>query len=392
MNDPKLIDKAKQYVMNTYSRIPICIASGDGSYVTDTDGKRYLDMVAGIAVNNLGYGHPAVLQAIQEQAAQLIHISNFYWNIPQVMLSEKLCVASGLDKAFYCNSGAEANEAAIKLARKWGGEGRKHIITLEQSFHGRTMGALTATGQPKYQQAFTPLPEGFSYVPANDTAALQAAIRPDTCAIFVEIIQGEGGVNPLTEAYLNDIQSLCQEHNLLFMLDEVQTGIGRTGRYFAFQEYDLKPDVITLAKAVASGVPMGVMLAQDRAADAFVPGDHASTFGGNPLAAQVACAVADVIFAEDFAQAVRDKGDYMKAGIQVLADKYPGTIEDIRGRGLMIGVQYSTPIQPIVDKCRALGMLVCGAGANVLRFVPPLTISTSELDEALAILEKAMQA
>lgn len=381
-----IIKRGTEHVMHTYNRTPVCFVSGEGSRLTDSDGKSYLDLVAGIAVNNLGYRHPAVLAAIREQADQLIHISNLYWNLPQIELAEKLCQVSELDKAFFCNSGAEANESAIKLARKWGGD-RTHIITLEKSFHGRTIGALTATGQPQYHQGFAPLPGGFSYVPANDLAAMEAAIQPQTCAVLLEVVQGEGGVVPLTEAYLKGVQELCRTHDLLFMIDEVQTGFGRTGHAFAFQAMALQPDVVTLAKALASGLPMGAMLTGGRASEAFVPGDHASTFGGNPLSAHVACAVAEIIFTPAFLTEVEEKGAYFRTGLMTLQEKYRETIKEIRGKGLMIGIDFAHPVAPVVQACLENGLVVGTAGANVLRFVPPLVITREEIDEALTILE-----
>lgn len=386
-----IINRGSEHVMHTYTRTPVCFVSGEGSRLTDSDGNTYLDMVAGIAVNNLGYRHPAVLSAIQEQADKLIHISNLYWNEPQIALASKLCGLSGLDKAFFCNSGAEANESAIKLARKWG-SGRNHIITLERSFHGRTMGALTATGQPKYHQGFAPLPGGFSYVPANDLEAMKAAVQENTCAVLIEVVQGEGGVVPMTEDYLKGVQALCEEKNLLFMIDEVQTGFGRTGVAFAFQEYGLKPDVITLAKAIASGLPMGAMLAKDHAAQAFVPGDHASTFGGNPLSAHVGCTVADTICNEAFLKDVQEKGSYFRSQLDALKDRHPDAIVDVRGKGLMIGLECSNAVGPWVQTALAKGLVVGTAGAEVLRFVPPLIITKDEIDEAVAILEEVIQA
>ncbi|MDO4281866.1 MAG: acetylornithine/succinylornithine family transaminase, partial [Peptococcaceae bacterium] len=315
----KMIEKGKQYVMGTYKQAPIVIESGDGVYVTDNTGKKYLDMVSGIAVNSLGYNHPKIIQAIKEQSEKLIHISNLYWNEPQILLAEKLCTISGLGKAFFCNSGAEANESAIKLARKYG-NGRKTIITMAHSFHGRTLGALKATGQTKYQKGFAPLPEGFKYTEANNAQMLDDMIDDDTCAIMLEVIQGEAGVIALDEAYLKHVEAVCAEKDILFIIDEVQTGMGRTGYAFAHQKYDLHPDIVTMAKAIAGGVPMGAMLAKDKVASAFAPGDHASTFGGNPLAAHVGCVVADTIFADDFLAHVRETGDYFAQQLQTLVD------------------------------------------------------------------------
>ena len=345
----------------------------------------YVARISGIAVNSLGYGHPAVVKAIQEQAEKLIHISNLYWNVPQIELAEKLCQASGLGKAFFCNSGAEANESAIKLARKYGSKtGRHTIISMIQSFHGRTMGALKATGQTKYQNGFAPLPEGFKYTEANNLEMLDAMIDDDTCAIMLEVIQGEAGIIALDEAYLKHVEQVCAEKDILFIIDEVQTGMGRTGYAFAHQKYDLHPDIVTMAKAIAGGVPMGAMLAKDSVAAAFQPGDHASTFGGNPLAAHTACAVCDVIFDKAFLASVHEKGDYFAERLAELVDGEK--VLEVRGRGLMLGLLLADSVKPgdYVAKAAEAGLLICTAGKQVLRFVPPLVITKDEIDDAIA--------
>lgn len=385
----EMIAKGKQYVMGTYSQAPVVIEFGDGVYVQDSEGKKYLDMVSGIAVNSLGYNHPAIVGAIKEQAEKLVHISNLYWNEPQIAFAEKLCKTSGLDKAFFCNSGAEANESAIKLARKYG-NGRSTIITMIQSFHGRTLGALKATGQTKYQNGFAPLPEGFKYTEANNIAMLDEMIDDDTCAIMLEVIQGEAGVINMSEEYLKHVEKVCAEKDILFIIDEVQTGMGRTGYAFAHQVYDLSPDIVTMAKAIAGGVPMGAMLAKDKVAQAFHPGDHASTFGGGPLASHVGCAVADIIFDEAFLADVRDKGAYFEAQLATLIDGQNALA--VRGRGLMLGLLMSddTDMGAIVEACRNEGMLICTAGKHVLRFVPPLVITKEEIDECISILKKVL--
>ncbi|MEE0434958.1 MAG: aspartate aminotransferase family protein [Peptococcaceae bacterium] len=389
MMENNMIEKGKHYIMGTYSQAPIVIEKGDGVFLTDNNGKQYLDMVSGIAVNSLGYNHPAVVKAIEEQAETLIHVSNLYWNIPQIELAEKLCNASGLDKAFFCNSGAEANESAIKLARKYG-KGRSTIISMVQSFHGRTLGALKATGQTKYQNGFAPLPEGFKYTEANNIDMLDAMVDDDTCAIMLEVIQGEAGIIALDEAYLKHVEAICQEKDILFIIDEVQTGMGRTGYAFAHQKYNLHPDIVTMAKALAGGVPMGAMLAKDRVAAAFAPGDHASTFGGNPLASHVACAVADIIFGADFLADVREKGAYFAERLAELVDGK--RVLEVRGRGLMLGLLLSDDIQPsdIVGAAANEGLLICTAGKQVLRFVPPLIITKEEIDQAVDCLKKVL--
>lgn len=384
-----IIEKGKEYVMGTYSQFPIVIQEGNGIYVTDSEQKKYLDMVSGIAVNNLGYKHPAIVKAIQEQAEKLIHISNLYWNEPQILLAEKLCQASNLGKAFFCNSGAEANESAIKLARKYGGN-KKTIISLHQSFHGRTLGALKATGQTKYQAGFSPLPEGFKYALAEDKDMLTTLIDDDVCAVMLEVIQGEAGVIALSEDYLKFVEKTCQENKILFIIDEVQTGMGRSGYAFAHQKFNLHPDIVTMAKAVAGGVPMGVMLAKNDVANAFVPGDHASTFGGNPLAAHCGCAVADIIFDKAFLEEVQQKGAYFKQGLSTLIDNKD--ILAVRGEGLMLGLVLNEDLVPgdIIKACMDEGLLICTAGKHVLRFVPPLIITKEEIDQVITILKKVL--
>lgn len=384
-----VIEKGKQYIMGTYKQFPIVLESGEGIYVKDIQGKSYIDMVAGIAVNSLGYKHPKVIEAIEKQSSLLMHCSNLYWNEPQILLAEKLCEKSGLDKAFFCNSGAEANEAAIKLARKYGKD-KKTIISMENSFHGRTLGALKATGQIKYHQGFDPLPEGFIYTEANNIEMLETVINEDTCAIMLEVIQGEAGVLPLNEEYLKYVDQICHERNILFVIDEVQTGVGRTGYAYAFQKYNLNPDIVTMAKAIAGGVPMGVMLAKEEVANAFVAGDHASTFGGNPLAANVANTVVDIVFEEAFLENIRKNGLYFKQELTNLINH--DTIIDVRGEGLMLGLvmRDGVNVSEIVQKCIGEGLLVCTASHNVIRFVPPLIIEREDINQVITILKKVL--
>lgn len=390
MEMDEMIELGQEYVMNTYGRLPLVFDRGLGSYIWDMADNRYLDLVSGIAVNSLGHGHPIVVEAIQKQAAILMHCSNLYWNKQQIALAKFLVEKSNLGKAFFCNSGAEANEAAIKLARKWGGKDRYHIITMEKSFHGRTLGALAATAQVKYQKDFQPLPAGFSAVPMGDLQALEGAILPETCGIMLEVIQGEGGINVPTADYLHGVQALCKKHNILLMIDEVQTGMGRTGKPFAYQHFDLQPDIIALAKAIGNGFPIGAMLAKNEVADCFVPGDHASTFGGNPLAMAAGLASSNILLAEDFLSEVEKKGAYLRQGLKNLQDKHPETIADIRGLGLMIGCELKVAAAPVVAELLENGVLINGIGEHILRFVPPLTISLAELDEAINALEKAL--
>ena len=385
--DQELINKGQEYIMGTYKQAPIVIESGDGVYVTDSMGKQYLDMVSGIAVNSLGYNHPKVVQAIQEQAAKLIHISNLYWNRPQIELAEKLCKASGLGKVFFCNSGAEANEAAIKLARKYG-NGRQTIISMVQSFHGRTIGALTATGQEKYHKGFAPLPAGFKYAEANNIEMLDTLVDDDTCAIMLEVIQGEAGIIAMSEEFLKHVEKICKEKDILFIIDEVQTGMGRTGYAFAHQKFDISPDIVTMAKAVAGGVPMGAMLAKNQVAAAFQPGDHASTFGGNPLAAHAGCVVADIIFDDAFLKEVQEKGNYFAEKLAELVDGEK--VLEVRGRGLMLGLLMAddADMSALTQAACDEGVLICTAGKQVLRFVPPLIITKDEIDKVIETLKK----
>ena len=383
----ELIAEGKQYLIPTYNPLPIVLERGEGCYVWDTNGKKYLDLVAGIAVNSLGGNHPAVVKAIQEQAAQIIHCSNLYWIKPQIKLAKLLVEKSGLDKAFFCNSGAEANEAAIKLARKWGQGEKYEIITLEKSFHGRTLGSLAATGQEKYQKAFRPLPAGFSAVPAGDLTALEQEIRPTTCAIMLEIIQGEGGINLPSPEYLQGIQELCQKYKLLLIIDEVQTGMGRTGKAFAFQHYGLKPDIISMAKALGNGVPLGAIAAKAEIADCFTPGDHGTTFGGNPLATAAGLASAEILLADDFLAQVTANGTYFQNALKDLQAQHPDKIADVRGLGLMLGCELTINAKDVSAQLLKQGVLVNTIGEHILRFVPPLIITKTEIDEFISLFK-----
>jgi len=383
-----LIALGEKYVMNTYKRLPHVLVKGSGSYVWDSEGRKFLDFVSGIAVNSLGHCPQVVTEAIKEQAEKLIHCSNLYWIEPQIKLAKLLVEKSCCDKAFFCNSGTEANEAAIKLARKWG-QGRYEIISMEKSFHGRTLGSLAATGQAKYQEAFKPLPAGFKYVPFNDLEALEAAITPETCAVMLECIQGEGGVNVPEPGYLEGVQEICRKNNLLLILDEVQTGLGRTGKAFAYQHFNLSPDIITLAKALGGGVPIGAMLAKDEVAKAFQPGDHAATFGGNPLATAAALAACSVLLDEEFIVEVAKKGEYLKGELEKLKAEFPQIIK-VKGLGLMVGCELNTDALPIVESCMQKGVLINTVGGNILRFVPALTVTKAEIDQLVSTLKEAL--
>ncbi len=383
------IAKGKKYIMNTYGRLPIVIDKGNGSWVYDLEGNKYLDFVAGIAVNSLGHNSEVVNMALKEQSEKLVHCSNLYWIEPQIDLAELLCKSSNMDKAFFCNSGAEANESAIKLARKWG-NGRYEIISAIQSFHGRTMGALAATGQEKYQKSFIPVLTGFKYAAFNDLESIEAQITEKTCAIMLEPIQGEGGVNEPSQEFFKDVKKLCEKNNLLLIIDEVQTGVGRTGKAFGFQNYDFQPDIITLAKGLGGGVPIGAMLAKEEVADIFKPGDHASTFGGNPLVTNVALKVCNIIFQEEFLNEIQEKGKYMRDQLEKLKEKFmlPGKV---KGKGLMVGMDYPGDAGVIVSKMLEKNILINAIGGKTLRFVPPLNVKYDEIDIVIKGLEEVLQ-
>ena len=388
-----LMQRAEKYIMPTYSRFPIVFTKGDGCVLEDIDGKKYLDFVAGIAVDCLGHNHPGLNKAIADQCEKIIHVSNLYWTEPQIDAAEMLVNASGLDKVFFCNSGAEANEAAIKLARLYAklykSSDATEIIAMDHSFHGRTYGALTATANPKYQKNFDPLVPGIRHVPFNDIDALKAAVSEKTAGILLEPIQGEGGIYPANPDYLKAVRALCDAENIVLIFDEVQCGMGRSGKFFAYQHYGLKPDVVAMAKGIAGGVPMGGIIACDRVAKAFTPGTHASTFGGNPLAAAASRYVLSVLTGEGFLDEVADKGAYMMDKLNGLKQAHP-CIKDVRGKGLMIGVELDVPTSDIINACIENGLLLVGAGTNTIRFVPPLIVSYETIDQAIAIFEKAL--
>lgn len=390
MNSEQWIAKADKYIMKTYGRYPIVPVRGEGSVLWDADGKRYLDFLAGVAVNNLGHCHPKIVAALQKQAAELIHCSNYYHIPQQIELAEILCSHSFADKAFFCNSGAEANEAAIKLARKYSrekyGPERYEIITAADSFHGRTMATVSATGQEKVQRFFDPLLHGFKHVPFNDAAALEAAVSPTTCAVMLEPIQGEGGVNIPSPGYLQAVREICDKHGLIMILDEVQVGMGRTGRLFAYEHFGVTPDIMTLAKALAGGSPIGTMLARDEYAAAFTPGTHGSTFGGNPLVTAAAVATVRTILEDGLLNRAEEMGEYLHGELEALQKKYPFIVE-VRGIGLMIGMNLAIPGGDIVKKGHDRGVLLNVTHDTVLRFVPPLTVTKQEVNEMIGILD-----
>ena len=390
MNSQQWIEKADRYIMKTYGRYPLVPVRGEGCSLWDADGKRYLDFLAGVAVNNLGHCHPRVVAALQKQAAELIHCSNYYHIPSQIELAELLCDRSFADRAFFCNSGAEANEAAIKLARKYSrekfGTDRYEIITALASFHGRTMATVSATGQEKVQKFFDPLLHGFRHVPFNDADLLRRAITPNTCAVMLEPIQGEGGIVIPSPDYFREVRRICDEHRLLLIFDEVQVGMGRTGRLFAHEHFAVTPDIMTLAKALAGGAPIGCMLAKEEVAASFGPGTHGSTFGGNPLVTAAGVATVRAIFAEGILENTIEMGEYLMGQLEQLKKKFPMIVE-VRGIGLMIGMELSVPAGGIVARALEQGLLLNVAQDTVLRFVPPLIVTQAEIDEMLQILE-----
>lgn len=391
MPTEELKRSAEQYLMDTYTRQPISIVRGRGTKVYDLEGREYIDFVGGIAVNILGHGHPDLVLAIQKQAAQLIHASNLYYTEPQVKLAQMLVDHSFADKAFFCNSGAEANEAAIKLARRYShdkyGAGRFGIITMKQSFHGRTMATLTATGQEKVQKGYDPLLSGFSYVAFNHLAELEQAVNDKIAAIMLEPIQGEGGVHVADRDYLKAVRELCTQKDILLIFDEVQTGMGRTGTLFAYEQMGVQPDVMTLAKGLGGGVPIGACLATARVAKAFGPGSHASTFGGNPLACAAALAVLRVLLEGRVLDQARRMGDYLSKGLSECKDRHH-MVRDVRGLGLLQGIEVEMDAKMVVGDCLKRGILINATGDHVLRFVPPLIITQAEIDRLIEVLSQ----
>ncbi|WP_338824129.1 Acetylornithine aminotransferase [Moorella humiferrea] len=394
MDNAAIVALGEKYVMRTYGRYPVALVHGEGTRVWDADGREYLDFVGGLAVNSLGHCHPRVVAAIREQAGKLLHCSNLYWIEPQVELARLLVENSALDKVFFCNSGAEANEGAIKLARKFAKEHRGpesyEIITMRRSFHGRTLATLTATGQEKFHRGFAPLPPGFRYVPFNDLASLRAAVGPRTCAVMLEPVQGEGGVYAANKDYLQAVRALCDDEGLLLIFDEVQCGLGRTGYLFAYQYYGVEPDIMTLAKALAGGVPIGAMLAKEKVAASFAPGDHASTFGGNPLATAAGVAAFKALLEEGLVDNARVMGEYFRGELEKLVREFPQLIE-VRGRGLLLGLEMDGPADAVVAACMERGLLINSLHGHVLRFLPPLNVTKEEIDQAVAILKDALQ-
>ncbi len=389
MTPSKSRDLHQQYVMPTYAP-GLALVRGAGVSVWDDTGKEYLDFMAGIAVCNTGHCHPAVVAAIQKQAATLMHVSNLFYNELQPRLAQKLSGISLGGKVFFCNSGAEANEALIKLARKWGSaQGRHEIITMKNSFHGRTLATLTATGQTKYQKGFEPLVPGFVYAEFNHLDSVRAAITSSTVAILCEAVQGEGGVVPADPEFLAGLRALCDEHKLLLFFDEVQCGIGRTGKWFGYQNYGLRPDGISMAKALGGGFPIGAVAVTPELSDVFQPGNHATTFGGTPIACSAALAVLETIEKEGLLDHAARMGTLFMDGLRQLAQKHP-CIQTVRGIGLMIGAVLDIPAKPIELKLREAGLLCIATGDHVLRFLPPLIVTPAQIQRALELIDQAL--
>jgi acetylornithine/N-succinyldiaminopimelate aminotransferase len=383
------------HLMNTYARQPVAFVRGEGAYLWDEAGKRYLDAVAGVAVNGLGHAHPKLVKAIADQAARLIHSSNLYRVLRQEELADRLCELSGMDKAFFCNSGCEANEAAIKLARMYGhGKGIEvpTIIVMEKAFHGRTMATLTATGSRKIQAGFEPLLSGFARVPFNDLEAIRqvAEHNKNVVAVLVEVVQGEGGINVLSAGYITELRQICDVHGWLLMLDEVQTGVGRTGTWFGFQHSGVVPDVMALAKGLGSGMPIGACLARGAAADVFTPGSHGSTFGGNPLACAAALATLNAIEEDSLLDNARIRGEAIRDGLR---QAFAGlsSVVDIRGEGLMIGIELDRPCAELVAVARDAGVLINVTADKVIRLVPPLIYGESEVNDLVAVVSAVVK-
>jgi acetylornithine/N-succinyldiaminopimelate aminotransferase len=390
MEKKEVVVNYEKYVVGSYTRTGLVFIEGKGSYLWDSEGKKYLDFFPGWAVSGLGHCHPMVVQAIKEQAGKLIHIANNHYHPWQGALAKRLSELSFGGKVFFCNSGAEANESAIKLARLYGrNTGRYGIISMENSFHGRTLATVTMTGQPKYSKPFEPLPPGFSYVPFNDFDALKKTVGAQTVAVIIEPVQGEGGINVADREYLKKVKELCKKNDLLLIFDEVQTGFGRTGNLFAYQHFGVVPDIMTLAKTLGGGFPIGAMIAEKEIADLMVPGTHASTFGGSPLACAACLAVLDAIEKEKLIDNVAKQGGYLKNRLVELKDKY-SAVKKIKGLGVMLAIELDREGAGLVEICTKKGLLINCTHGNVIRIMPSVAVTVQEIDEGIAILDAAI--
>ena len=384
-----IADEFKTYVMPTYAP-EIALVKGKGTKVWDADGKVYLDFVAGISVLNVGYSHPVVVEAIQKQVQELVHVSNLYYTDNQAKLAKKLSELSLGGKSFFANSGAEANEGMIKLARLWGHDaGKYEVICMKNSFHGRTLATAAATGQDKIKKGFDPLPEGFVHADYNDIESVKALVNEKTVAVLLEAVQGEGGIIPADDQFMKDVRELCDEKDLLMLCDEVQCGLGRTGHWFGYQAYGVEPDAFSLAKALGSGYPIGAVVAGEKLSDVFQPGNHASTFGGTPLACAAALATLDVMENENLVARSAEKGSLFEEGLKTLIEKYESPIE-VRGRGLMLGLVLDKEAKPLVQALQDIGLLTIATAGNIVRFLPPLNVTDDEIEEALDIIDDCL--
>lgn len=395
MDIKTVVDETEKYYLPVFGRYPLVLDHGKGCRLYDAEGNEYIDFLAGIAVNALGHAHPVLVNAIANQAAKLMHCSNLYYTEIQAKAVKVIAEVSGFDRVFLTNSGAEANEGALKLARKYGKEkaaGKYRIITAVHSFHGRTMMTLTATGQPKYQHGYEPLPQGYEYVEYGDIAALEAAMGDDVCAVLLEPIQGEGGVHVPSDEYLRQARALCNKYDALLIFDEIQTGVGRTGKWFAYMHSGVKPDVLTFAKGIGGGFPMGGFAVEEKLAHVFKPGDHGSTFGGNPLACAAAYACLTAIKAENLVDKAAVQGTYFKGELEKLQQKYPDKVKEVRGRGLILGMELCKEGKAVVESCLQEHVIVNCTAGNVIRLVPPLIVTKEEIDIVVAALDKALAA
>jgi len=394
MNTKELIENEKKYLIQTYTRPAMVLDRGEGLKVWDLEGKMYHDFIGGIAVNALGYSHPKLIQAIKNQAEKLIHCSNLYYNEPQILLAQMLVEISCGDKVFFGNSGAEVNEGAIKMVVKYFKNQKKDkykIIYMKNSFHGRTIATLAATGQYKYQKDYLPLFPKFKEAIFNDLESVKAAVDEEVAAILVEPIQGEGGINIATPEFMKGLRELCDKEGMLLIFDEIQCGLGRTGKMFAYQNYNMEPDILTVAKSLGGGVPIGALIAKDKVASSFKPGDHGTTFGGNPLACTAALAFLNILQEESLLEKCQKKGEYFKAQLEGLKEKYPIHIKEVRGIGLMVGMELEKEGQEIVKKCLEEGVLINCVAKKVLRFLPPLIVEKKDIDYLISILDKIFE-
>ena len=395
MRTDKVIEQEHEYILQTYGRPEFVLERGNGVYLFDLDGKRYLDFVSGLAVNAFGYGDYDILKAIEEQAGQLMHVSNLYHTVPSTSLAKKLVENSFADRVFFCNSGTEAWEAALKFSRKWGNTvagGKFRYLSFNNSFHGRTIGSISTTGQPKYHQGFEPLLPGVDFADFNDLASVEAALTDETCAILVEPIQAEGGIHVATPEFLQGLRTLCDERDMLLVFDEIQVGMGRTGTLWSYQQYGVEPDIMTLAKALGGGLPIGATLMTQKVADAIQPGDHAATFGANPVVANVALTVMGKLMADGFLEGIQEKGDYLRAGLEKLQQRYPEQISEIRGSGLLQGavMKQKAPAE-YLGAFRQRDILVAPCGTDVVRFLPPLVVEKEQIGEVVDIFDEILR-